>query len=185
MAVKRVAILLTTGFEEIEAVAVVDVLRRGGVEVLMAAVGVPGPLVTGSHGIAIQTDTDLAALSVETLDAVVLPGGMPGSVNLAQNANVLALLRDARKRGKWVAAICAAPLALHAAGLLAGRTVTGYPTIREKLVGALFTGARVEQDGTLLTSVAAGTAIEFGLALLACLGLAEPAATLKDSMLVK
>ena len=185
MGVKRIAVLLAAGFEEIEAVAVVDVLRRGGVEVLMTAVGCPGPLVTGSHGITVQTDTVLAALTLETLDAVVLPGGLPGSANLAQDPAVLALLRDARIRGKWVAAICAAPLALHAAGLVTGRTVTGYPSIRERLTGAVFTGARVQKDDKLLTSAAAGTAIEFGLALLECLGLAEQAAELRDSMQVR
>ena len=184
MAAKQVAVLLTAGFEEIEAVAVVDVLRRGGIDVLLTAVGTSAPFVTGSHGIAIQTDTALANLAVAALDAVILPGGMPGSVNLAQNPDVLALLRTARARGVWVAAICAAPLALHAAGLLSGRRVTGHPSIREKLTGTVFTGERVERDDKLLTSAAAGTAVEFGLALLECLGCAESAAALKNSMLV-
>ena len=183
MTAKRVAVLLAPGFEEIEAVTAIDILRRAGVEVRVAGTE-DNRMVAGSHGIAVGIETTLATLTAAELDAVVLPGGMPGAANLKRDARVLALVREMRQAGKLVAAICAAPIALAAAGVLAGRKVTAFPSVREQLTGAVCTGARVEFDGGILTGVAAGAAIEFSLALLEHLGLTDKARTLRADMLV-
>ena len=115
----KVLLLLAPGFEEIEALGTCDVLRRLGVEVTLAALD--GREVAGAHGVRVVADAELAALEVAKFDAVVLPGGMPGAVNLLA---VKDLVRDFAEKGKVTAAICAAPLVLSAAGVLKGRTFT-------------------------------------------------------------
>jgi len=179
---KHVAILLADGFEEIEAVAAIDVLRRAGLEVCVIAVA--GGPVQGSHGLALHVDARLAECMHRTFDAVVLPGGMPGSQNLASSHEVLALLKRTYEAGGIVAAVCAAPIALHAAGLLAGKHVTSYPSVAGALTGAIHTGRRVEVDGRIVTGQAAGSAIEFALAVVTALGLPEKAKAAHDAMLV-
>ena len=179
---QHVAVLLADGFEEIEAVAVIDVLRRAGLEVCVASVG-SGP-VQGAHGITLHADARLADVAKHPFDAVVLPGGMPGALNLAASTDVLTLLRRTHDAGRIVAAVCAAPLALHAAGLLAGRRVTSFPSIAERLTGAIHTGNRIETDGRIVTGQAAGSAIEFALAVVTALGLPEKAKSVHDAMLV-
>ena len=119
---KRIAVLLAEGFEEIEALTVVDVLRRAGMEARM--VSLDGWRVTGSHGIAVQADA-LWSADVETgYDMIVLPGGLPGAEHLRDDARVRRLVADMLADGRYVAAICAAPIALEAAGVLAGRRLT-------------------------------------------------------------
>lgn len=183
MANTQVALLLAPGFEEIEAVTVVDVLRRAGVRVTVAGTGGAGP-VEGSHGLTVLAEAGVGDLESGDLDMVVLPGGMPGSANLASDARVLQLVREVHATGRIVAAICAAPIALHAAGLLHGKRVTAYPTFEPKLGGAVYTGARVEQDGKIVTSKGPGTALEFALRLVAVLGLADTADQLREGMQV-
>ena len=180
----NVAVILAPGFEETEAVAVIDVLRRAGFCVAVAGLHGAGP-VTGSHDLAVVADRALSDLRAGDLDLVVLPGGMPGSVNLAESAAVLELLRAMVAQGKLVAAICAGPLALHAAGLLAGRKVTAYPGVERKLTGAVCTGADVERDGQIVTGKAAGTALLFGLELVRALGKPDKAAELAAAMRVR
>jgi len=182
---QRVAIVLAEGFEETEAIAVIDVLRRAAVEVLMAAAqGPPGP-VRGSHQITVLADTSLPDLQPAALAMVILPGGMPGSSHLAANRAVLDLLRAVHRAGGTVAAICAAPIALQAAGLLAGRRVTCYPGFERQLAGAVYTGATVEQDGRIVTSRGPGTALRFALELLRVLGHDDQAEQLRQGMLVE
>ena len=175
----KVAVLFAEGFEEIEAVAVVDVLRRAGIEVLMT--GVAARQVTGSHQIMVTTDVLLADLPPD-LDAIVLPGGMPGSANLAGNPDVVKRVRACHEAGKIVAAICAAPLVLAAAGLTAGRRYTCFPGVEKKIPTGTCTGRRVEVDGRLITASAAGTAVEFGLRLAVALGRGAEAAQLRQGM---
>ena len=179
----HVAVLLAPGFEEIEALAVVDVLRRAGVHVTVAGTGGAGP-VEGSHGVTVLAEAGVDGLSSRDFDMVVLPGGMPGSANLASDDRVLDLVRQVHAAGKIVAAICAAPIALHAAGLLEGKRVTAYPTFEPELEGAVYTGARVEQDGAIITSKGPGTAMEFALRLVEALGLVDTADRLRGAMQV-
>jgi len=183
--IPRVAVLLAEGFEELEAIAVIDVLRRASVDVTVAAVTGPGRTVVGSHRIAVTADALLADLHAADLSMVVLPGGMPGSANLAAHPAVLDLLRTVAAAGGFVAAICAAPIALHAAGLLAGRRVTCYPSFEQQLQGAVCTGNAVQRDGRLITSRGPGTALRFALELLRALDRDAQAEQLRQGMLVE
>jgi 4-methyl-5(b-hydroxyethyl)-thiazole monophosphate biosynthesis len=161
----RVLVPLAEGFEEIEAVTVVDLLRRAGVEVRTAALG--SLSVTGSHGITLEADMALDAARAGDFDMIVLPGGMPGAANLKKDARVAALLRQFSAAGRYTAAICAAPSVLAHAGLLEGRAATSFPGF---LDGGSAPGIRLRQDavvidGKVVTSRGAGTAMDFALAL--------------------
>jgi 4-methyl-5(b-hydroxyethyl)-thiazole monophosphate biosynthesis len=159
-----IAVLLAEGFEEIEAVTIIDVLRRAGLKVLVTGTG-KSQTVTGAHSLEVGTDCLLAKLDPAALSGVVLPGGLPGATNLAGNPAVIQLLRDLQGQKKLVGAICAAPLALSAAGLLDGRRVTAYPGIETSLPGAIYTAAAVEMDGNLVTGKGPGTALDFAFKL--------------------
>lgn len=165
-AATRVLVPLAPGFEEIEAVTIVDMLRRAGLEVVVAGLAA-GP-VRGSHGIELATDAELARVDGESFALLVLPGGMPGTRHLAADERVLALVRSFHARGARVAAICAAPLVLHAAGIVRGVEVTAHPSVRAELTGARVVDTpAVVRSGTVTTSQGAGTALEFALALVA------------------
>lgn len=177
----RAVVVLAEGFEEIEAVTPIDVLRRAGVEVVVA--GLASKRVVGSHGIAVEADTTLDA--VPPCDVVILPGGMPGSDNLGKSEAVQALVRRTHAAGKHVAAICAAPaLALSKTGVLDGKRATCYPGL-EKHFGATVTKCeeRVVVDGKLVTSRGPGTALEFSLALVEQLVSKQKADELRKGML--
>jgi 4-methyl-5(b-hydroxyethyl)-thiazole monophosphate biosynthesis len=154
---------LTDGFEEIETLAPVDLLRRAGVEVLL--VSLTGRLaVKGRCDVVIQADKLLeAGAEVERFDLLLLPGG-PGVKTLRTDGRAAQLARSFIRQGRDVAAICAAPTILHDAGLLAGRRFTAHFSVHAELPQAL-AGERVVEDGSLITSRGAGTALEFGLAL--------------------
>lgn len=161
---KRALLLLAEGFEEIETIAPVDLLRRAGVEVVMAAVGV-GIHVTGRSGVTIHADTLLADQTPADFDVLILPGG-PGVKVLREDGRAADLAAAFVEEEKLVGAICAAPLVLDDAGLLQGRRFTAHDSVWGQLPLAL--GAeKVVDDGFLVTSRGAGTAIEFGLALVA------------------
>jgi protein deglycase len=162
----RVLVPLAEGFEEIEAVTMIDLLRRAGVEVVTAGLA-PGP-VCGSHGIRVEPDADLDAVLDQAFDMVALPGGMPGATHLAADPRVLALLRRLADGGHFMAAICAAPIALAKAGLLAGKHATSFPGFLtpESAPGALLSDEPVVEDGMLITSRGPGTAMDFALALI-------------------
>jgi len=178
-----VLVPLAAGFEEIEAVVVIDVLRRAGVEVRVAGVR-PGA-VTGSHGITLSTDCALDDVRAGELDMLVLPGGMPGAANLRSDARVLALVRELERSGRTVAAICAAPTVLAAADVLEGRRVTSHPSVRDQLPGARVVDApRVVRSGPVVTSQGVGTALEFALELVAQLVGPGKAEELARAMLV-
>lgn len=166
------------GFEELEAVAPIDILRRAGVDVTVA--GLDDPVPTGRNGIRIATDAPLADVAARVFDAVVLPGG-PGVARLRASPEVLGLVQRQAAAGRWVAAICAAPLVLHDAGVLAGRRFTCHPSAARELAGADAASAVVE-DGNIVTSRGAGTAVLFGLALAARLTTSERAAEVAASI---
>jgi 4-methyl-5(b-hydroxyethyl)-thiazole monophosphate biosynthesis len=178
----KVLVLLAHGFEEIEAVSVIDVLRRADVEVTVAAV--ESDPARGAHGICVATEAPLAAVADQLFDALVLPGGMPGARTLAEHPVVQALIRRHHAAGRLVAAICAAPMALARAGVLAGRQATCYPGCEPDLQGARLVAARVVEDGNLLTSRGPATALDFGLALVRRLCGASAAADLGGKLLV-
>jgi 4-methyl-5(b-hydroxyethyl)-thiazole monophosphate biosynthesis len=160
---RKAIIVFAEGFEEVEALTPADVLRRAGVDV--ALVGLERLVVEGAHGIALQMDRTLRER--EEVDAVILPGGMPGAENLSRSKTLLNILRGQLKSGKMVAAICASPgLVLGRNGLLKGRRATCYPGF-EKHFGAdaMFVEERVVKDGNLITSRGPGTAFDFALAL--------------------
>jgi len=149
---------LAEGFEELEAVTIVDVLRRAGVEVTVAALG-KSP-VTGSHAIALSADVELDAVREHAFDALVLPGG-PGAKRLRDDERVKALARRLAGEGKLVAAVCAAPIALEAAGVLRGKRATAYPG--NALPSAELVEERVVVDGNVVTGHGPAVALEFAL----------------------
>lgn len=160
---KKILVPLATGFEEIEAVTVVDILRRAGARVVTA--GLEQRNVTGSHGIQLVADCVLAEAAGERWDLIVLPGGGPGTERLAADARVLALLHEQTSAGRPAAAICAAPFVLQQAGVTAGRQITIHPAWAERITTATVANTPVQTDGTLVTGRSAGAALEFAFAL--------------------
>lgn len=171
--------LLPEGFEELEAVAPIDVLRRAGCTVTVAALA-ETIHVTGRNGITVHADTTLTAVLESTYDAVFLPGG-PGVKLLRADARVGAIVRAQAARSGWLFAICAAPTVLHDAGLLTGRAYTAHPSVATELT-AIQADKRVVTDGRIITSRGAGTALDFGLALVDALCGAEKAGEVSRSI---
>lgn len=162
----RVLVPLADGCEEIEAVTLIDILRRGGIEVVAA--GLDGNVVTASRGVKLQPDTDLDSALEQDFDMVVLPGGAGGADRLEADPRVGELLRKMANSGKFTAAICAAPKVLARAGLLDGRRATSYPGFldRNPAKDMQYVDAAVVEDGRIFTSRGPGTAMDFALKLL-------------------
>jgi protein deglycase len=179
---KKAAVLLAHGFEETEAITVIDVLRRAQVHV--DVLGVEGVQVKGSHAITVACDAPLSAHAHTLYDAVVLPGGMPGAATLRDDAGVQAFVRAHAEAGKLVAAICAAPIALASAGVLTGKRATCFPGFEDQLGGAAYETTAVVKDGRVITSRGVGTALKFALALVEDLVSPAVAKKLHDAMLV-
>ena len=165
---KRVVVPLAEGFEEMEAVIIVDVLRRAGVDVALAGLDGAGP-VLGSRGITVAAEVDWAEATEAPFDAIVLPGGLGGTLALRDDDRVVAAVRGNHEAGRLTAAVCAAPLVLARAGIASGRALTGHPSVLGELAqaGAVVQEGRVVRDGTLLTSQGPGTSMEFALAVAA------------------
>lgn len=165
---KQVSIFLADGFEEIEALTVVDLLRRAGIQIDM--VSVTGKKeVTGAHQISVKADVLFEETDFSGQDMLVLPGGMPGTDHLREHEGLTELLKQFYKEGRFVAAICAAPSVLGGLGFLEGRKACCYPSFEEKLIGAEVVFTPVVRDGTVITSRGLGTAIEFAKELIAAL----------------
>ena len=160
---KRVLIPLAPGFEEIEALAVVDILRRAGAEVLLAGT-VDGP-IQGRNKIKILADTSLDSVKEQDFDMIVLPGGAVGTENLKKDPRIKDIVERLYKKGRLITAICAAPTVLSAIGITAGKTVTSHPTVRTKLQREKLSEERVVVDDNIITSQGPGTAIEFAFKL--------------------
>lgn len=155
---------LADGFEETEAIAPIDILKRCGKEVV--TVGIGGGEITGSHGITVITDIiDSDVILTDKVEMIVLPGGMPGTLNLEKSEAVQAAIGFCAENGKYIGAICAAPSILGKLGLLDGKKATCFPGFEQFLTGADFTGDAVNTDGNIITARGAGVAIDFGLAL--------------------
>ena len=167
----KVLVPLAEGCEELEAVTIIDLLRRAGVEVVTA--GLKPGIVKASRGVQLMPDTVLDAALLDDYDMVVLPGGMPGASHLKEDARILELLKKMAAAGKYTAAICAAPMVLAEAGVLEGRQATSYPGFLDGMPGVSVSTEAVVQDGKVLTSRGPGTAMDFALALVEVLSGSE------------
>lgn len=157
---KPIAVLFAPGFEEAEALTIVDILRRA--DLPAETVGVTENEVTGGHDVTLRTDKTLTEISADELEMVVLPGGYPGVANLLESEEALDLLREMNAKGKWIAAICAGPRVLEKAGVLEGRRYTAYSGAPSEEL--------VVQDGNIITSRGPATVYAFAYALVDALG---------------
>ncbi|HUR58851.1 MAG TPA: DJ-1 family glyoxalase III [Opitutaceae bacterium] len=171
--------ILAEGFEEIEAIAPIDLLRRAGAEVTIAALA-ESMHVAGRSGIVMHADTTLSKVEMQPFDCIFLPGG-PGVKHLRADSRVRAVIARQHAANGWIAAICAAPTVLHDAGLLAGRRYTAHFSVANELT-AILADERVVADGRLLTSRGAGTALDFGLLVIEKLFSAEKAREIGQSV---
>ncbi|MDH4229828.1 MAG: DJ-1/PfpI family protein [Nitrospirota bacterium] len=162
---KKVLVPLAEGFEEIEAVTVIDVLRRAGIEVVSAGL-TDGP-VKGSRGVTLVPDTAVHRILENDFDMVVLPGGLPGTTNLRLDKRIHDIVRRIHEKGGYVTAICAAPTIYAEMGFLEGRRATSHPSTRAEVTkkAGEYSDERVVVDGHFITSRAPGTAMEFAMKL--------------------
>ena len=178
---KRAVMLFAEGFETVEALVVVDILRRGGVEVTMASIN-EEEFVRSSHGVNVEMDVVLGEVDVLDYDAIILPGGMPGTLHLGESEAVKKALYVMDDAGKIVAAICAAPGGLGKYGLLEGKKACSYPDHEKNLTGAQILREPVVTDGNIITSRGLGTALEFGLRLLEVLVSTDKADQIREAI---
>jgi len=160
--VKQVVVPVSDGVEEIEAVVVIDILRRAGLEVVVAGVG--GTTVTGSHAITLRCDARIEDCDFDAAHAIVLPGGMPGTLRLRESPDVRRALAALFAAGKLVAAVCAAPTVLESCGILEGRRATSHPAHAGEMKRCRYEETAVVEDANVITSRGAGTSIEFAAA---------------------
>ncbi|MCO7175962.1 DJ-1 family glyoxalase III [Sporolactobacillus kofuensis] len=178
---KRFLVLLAEGFEETEAVTVIDVLRRGGVDVVLCSLA--DLLVEGSRHIFVKADRSIDSEGLQDFDGIYLPGGAKGAAHLRDDARAQKLIRSYKESGKLVTAICAAPIALERAGVLKGETATSNPDFRDHIKEATYSEDPVVVSGKVITSRAAGTALPIGLEILRQLGLENEAKQVSHDML--
>lgn len=179
-----VYVLLGTGYEEVEALAPVDLLRRAGITVL--TVGINGKTVVGGHGIGVVADIEIGEMDLTDLDMIVLPGGLGGVASVRACPEAMEALKFAWDNEKFVAAICAGPTVLADLGITDGRNTTCYPGCESGMGGAVCLPDRaVVRDGRLITGTSAGCAIPFGLALIAALKGEETANTVAGSIVIR
>jgi protein deglycase len=181
---KKAVIHLANGFEEVEAVTPIDVLRRAGCEVTVVSV-TGSREVNSSRGLTIVADLLFEQMNYADADIIIFPGGQPGSDNLNKHEGVKELIRNFNARGKMIAAICAAPMILSMADIIQGKRVTCFPGVESKLKGAICTGNAVETDGNIITGKAAGSAMKFSLLLAEKLIHKNKAEELKKNMCVE
>lgn len=158
---------IASGFEEIETTTIVDILRRGGVDTEI--VSIEGKNVKGAHDIELTADITFEEADYENCEMIVMPGGMPGTANLQAHEGLSARIGEFNDAGKWICAMCAAPMIFGGMGILEGRKATIYPGMEEYLTGALKSIASVVKDEHIITSKAPGTAMLFALELLGAL----------------
>ncbi len=177
----KIAVFFADGCEEIEGLTVVDMLRRAGVEVV--SVSIMGHReIKGSHNITFLADTVYEETDIDSFDGIVLPGGMPGTLNLGAHQGVVSAVKKFAAEGKLTAAICAAPSVLGQAGVLQGRRAACHPGWEEKLTGALISEETAVTDGNIITSRGMGTAIDFSLAMISSLADEETLARVKKGI---
>ena len=179
---KKVFIFLATGFEEVEAISIIDILRRGDVEVKIVSIE-QNKLVEGAHNIKIMADSLFSETDFSLAEMLVLPGGMPGTTNLLNFMPLLDLLNEFNSLNKKIAAICAAPMILGELGLLKGKNATCYPGFEQYLKDAIFTDDSVVVDKNIITSRGPATAAVFSSKLLEILKGNEVAENIATGML--
>ena len=179
---KKAYVFLAKGFEECEALIQVDILRRGGVEVTMVSI-TDDIYVESSHGVTVKADTILKVLDKDAADILILPGGMPGTLNLGDCKDLTDLVIKYNSQGKRIAAVCAAPTVFGKLGLLKGKKAICYPGMEDQLDGALVTYEPVVTDGNITTSRGLGTSIPFALEMLKLL-VSEEASNMISSKIV-
>lgn len=173
---------LATGFEEIEAIATVDMLRRVGVDVATVCVDGDKNTVTGAHGIPVKADLSADEVSKENIEGIILPGGMPGTVNLENSEVVMAALDYCVENDLHIFAICAAPQILGHRGILEGKNATCYPGFEGELKGASLSDLQAVKDGKVITSKGPGATIDFACEIIKELKGEKVACELKESM---
>ncbi len=177
-------LFLAPGFEDIEAIAPVDILRRAGIDVRTVSIH-DMRYVDSTHGITIKADHIFREADVDNADLLILPGGMPGAEELASSRRLAKALVDHNNAGKLTGAICAAPMVLGMIGLLQDRRATCYPGFEKYLKGATYTAAKVETDGNIITAYGPGAALDFAFALVRQLLGNEVVENIKKGMMVK
>ena len=160
---KKALVILADGVEEVEAVSVIDLLRRAGIDVTTSSIA--GETVTGSHDIIIHADTQIDQIKDIDFDMVILPGG-PGTKNLRDSDKVIDMVKKQNLNGKYVAAICAAPTVLNKAGILKGKSITSFPAEEKSFTDSSYFYKNVVVDDNIITSRALGTALDFALKLI-------------------
>ena len=174
-------VFLADGFEEIEALAPIDILRRASKPVTV--VGVTGKTVTGAHGIKIVADVTIDEASREDIDMIVLPGGLPGADNLQNSPEVCEYIALANDKDAYIAAICAAPKILGALGLLKGKEAICYPGFENELKGAVISDKKVVCDGNIITAAGMGEAVDFALKLVELLASSEASEKIRKGII--
>ena len=182
----KVIVFLADGFEEVEALTVVDYLRR--VEnITVETVSIKDSLqVLGAHKIEVKADKTISQIEDAALyDAVVIPGGMPGATNLRDNSDVISIVEEVNNNDKLVAAICAGPIVLERAGIVQGKKLTSYPGFEQDLAGSIYLEEDVVCDGNMITARGPAKAEDFAIAIIRSLAGDQAAETLKESILYK
>lgn len=179
----QVAVILADGFEEVEAMAIIDILRRAEIKVVVAGLHA-GP-VGSARNVKVIPDAGIDAINVDDFEMIVLPGGQPGADNLNADQRVKDLIREFHDKGKLTAAICAAPYVLANAGVLDGKQATAYPSYDKRLGNAQYLDEDVVTDGRVITSQGPGTALQFGIALVERLKGRERAEAIREAMLLR
>ena len=178
-----VYMLLGTGFEETEAIAPLDLLRRANIEV--KTVGLNGPVITGSHGIPVMADMEIGDLDVSDAEMIVLPGGLGGVASIRACGKAMEAIRQVYEAGKFTAAICAGPTVLADLGIVDGRNATCYPGCEEGMGKANMVAEAAVRDGRLITGTSAGCAVPFGLKLIEALKGEDEARRIADQIVIR
>ena len=178
-----VYMLLGTGFEETEAIAPLDLLRRAGVEV--TTVGLNGKIIYGGHGIGVEADIEIGQLDLTNLEMIILPGGLGGVASIRGCRAAMDAIAFAHENGKYTAAICAGPTVLADLGIVDGKNATCYPGCEGQMGSANMVEAAAVTDGKLITGTSAGCAVPFGLALIAALKGPEEADRIAQQIVIR
>ena len=176
-------VILSPGFEEVEAITVIDLLRRASIKVTTA--GLTGTLITGSHDISVTADAELSKVNHTNFDILILPGGQPGTNNMKANPTILKWIQERHSKKQLIGAICAAPTVLHAAGITDNLKLTSYPAEKKTFTNSIYSEDNVVIDIHIITSRGVGTAIDFSLAIIAKLINQSTADDIKSKIVYK